>query len=291
MNVLKLNFKSSGYSCDWAIIAYSGNVTVLEDACEYGKELGINIVHCHIAPPLRKVINQYKAIKSTVKRKSTNYPKAFLYLLLYSVSKEYERVWVLDNDILIAETNITAALETLLCARNSHNYISLISQPLIEGVTNFVEGTRQYWGHAKDKCLATSNFIEIMAPIFEATFFRWFLDAVVVPLIEPFYVLGSDWGLDTIWCGAALYYHTELFKKEPKVDGACTLLLSHQIKHLDLKSARKESPLQHKDAYFLNSEKMKSLTKETFNQWHYKKYRSTRRVLDCDDYQLLRCEF
>jgi hypothetical protein len=52
----------------------------------------------------------------------------------------------------------------------------------------------------------TVGFIELQAGYFEAGFLEWFILAFIAPLLSPMHILGSDWGIDEIYCNAAKQY-------------------------------------------------------------------------------------
>jgi hypothetical protein len=56
---------------------------------------------------------------------------------------------------------------------------------------------------------AESRFIEIQAPMVEIRFFIWFFDFFIVPLLESSEILGTDWGLDSLFCRAAKFYRIQ----------------------------------------------------------------------------------
>ena len=65
----------------------------------------------------------------------------------------------------------------------------------------------------KNKIIASeSNFIEIQTPFFEINFFIWFTDFLIIPLLSVSEIMGTDWGLDSLFCEAAKYYRKEQIK-------------------------------------------------------------------------------
>ena len=60
--------------------------------------------------------------------------------------------------------------------------------------------------------LAETRFVEIQNPIIGIRFFRWFFDFFIIPLLDPLEILGTDWGLDSLFCTAAKYFRKEEIK-------------------------------------------------------------------------------
>ena len=72
--------------------------------------------------------------------------------------------------------------------------------------------------YRKDNLIASeTKFIEIQTPIIEIHFFVWFIEFFVIPLLGVSEILGTDWGLDSLFCEAARFYRNEEMKYRLKV--------------------------------------------------------------------------
>ena len=59
---------------------------------------------------------------------------------------------------------------------------------------------------------AETKFVEIQTPIIQMDFFIWFFDFFIVPLLDYSEILGTDWGVDCMFCEAARFYRNEEIK-------------------------------------------------------------------------------
>ena len=64
---------------------------------------------------------------------------------------------------------------------------------------------------------AETKFVEIQTPIIQMDFFIWFFDFFIVPLLDYSEILGTDWGVDCMFCEAAKFYRNEEIKHRNKM--------------------------------------------------------------------------
>ena len=64
---------------------------------------------------------------------------------------------------------------------------------------------------------AETKFVEIQTPIIQMDFFIWFFDFFIVPLLDYSEILGTDWGIDCMFCEAAKFYRNEEIKHRNKM--------------------------------------------------------------------------
>ena len=131
--------------------------------------------------------------------------KALLYLKLLEYAEKYNRVWILDGDISLSNNfKMSAFLNTLSCAFSQK---ITIGQPLIKGASQTYKYLNSVsWENRKGVIASETGFIEIQSPIFDTEFFIWFVVSFVSPLLIPSFVLGGDWGFDSLFCKSAMFF-------------------------------------------------------------------------------------
>jgi len=83
------------------------------------------------------------------------------------------------------------------------------------------------------------GFIELQVPLFDASFFEWFVMAFIMPLLPSLHILGVDWGFDEMFCPTAqefflrtghLRYGEGQFHREYK-QHVCAAVISNLAVH------------------------------------------------------------
>lgn len=81
---------------------------------------------------------------------------------------------------------------------------------------------------------AETKFVEIQTPIIQMDFFIWFFDFFIVPLLDYSEILGTDWGVDYMFCEAARFYRSEELRyKNSILDGMENTIKIHDYSNTD----------------------------------------------------------
>eukprot|EP01039_Chlorochromonas_danica_P005858 gene5858-6451_t len=189
----------------------------------YVDTASINFDQCKLIPPLHGL--PYNPVL---------FSKAAMLMLLLRTLPYYEYVWTLDGDISLTSLDID---KFHLIHRCAFRKPPLVSQPLIHQPTQFYRYLyRRSWGHSS--ILAnTVGFIELQAAMFHARFLEWFILAFIVPLLTTMYILGSDWGIDELYCTAARQYlATAVSHNATLTDPICAVIVGNMdVHHIDEK--------------------------------------------------------
>ncbi|RYH20975.1 hypothetical protein EON65_21895 [archaeon] len=150
----------------------------------------------------------------------------------------YEYVWTLDGDLGFHTLNVTRFHRIHMCAFHTP---PLVSQPLIQQSTQFYRYLlRRSWGHT-NTLASTVGFVELQASYFHTHYLEWFILAFIVPLANPMYILGSDWGVDEMYCTAARQYKAIMVSHNATTtDPLCAVIVGNMgIHHNNLKTIKK----------------------------------------------------
>lgn len=304
------NMRQLGAACDWAVVFYRppvdallvhvfrGNVTRLFG---FAKRL----VMLEAATERHALLARFPSVPQSLARLSTSasfssshndqyedampfnslvYPKPLLYLHLLPLLPRYSRVWLLDDDVSLADVDAKHLGHLWDCAFWP-DLPPLVVQPLVSpsnagyaylGVQGWAEQT-QGGGRV---LAASTGFIELQAPLMDARFFEWFLRFVVVPMLRPLHVLGADWGFDDLFCTAAANYDLATRaqqKRGPDDRGrnvTCAVLVDgSSIRHLDRRAL--DASVGKGVKWYLNHE-MLGLVVRAFPTFFHKGFRSAR---------------
>ena len=128
------------------------------------------------------------------------YPKPILYLQLLALVDDYERIWLIDEDISLNNINIDRMISAFKKSFSSSGSVHpLITQPLLSN-----EDTKEYfkerfsstWKEYLDEdSFAMVDFVEIMAPIFDSQYLKWLIQNVIVDILPQMYFYRSDNGI------------------------------------------------------------------------------------------------
>ena len=132
---------------------------------------------------------------------------------LVAAAEQHSALWLIDADVSFATFDMAAFVRGWHCAFDSGP--PLIAQPVSR------QNAQEYWtsnlnayqtggvlGAVYGEVVGLkSPYVEIQAPLIDAAFLHWLYGqlggfAFVAKQME----LGTDWGLDVIWCGAAKDY-------------------------------------------------------------------------------------
>lgn len=193
------NMNLTASFCRWAIIMYRGSDADVKMLCdEANRREGNRLVRC---------ARTQKAIDFSPNKTNTQkaVAKSILYRDLLPVLPDFERVFLIDEDISLQNFDFEKYLKIWNCGFFP-NKPPLITQPVIaESTQDFVFVNADYW-RGTGVIAAGSGYVEQQAPFFDAVFLEWFVRFVLVYTIEKVLSVGADWGMDHIWCGAAQAY-------------------------------------------------------------------------------------
>jgi hypothetical protein len=283
-NLDKLTGKLRTYmqgGCDWALLVYRGDMHIAAAYKEVLSTIDLNgsrvVLFAYDSNRL-DILDRYGKFPKDMLTNRTSiaqaiygnrynhklFPKPMLLTALIPLLADYQYVWIFDDDIEVANYNVTALLKKLICSFDSRPYIS---QPLIHHHTQFYDYlNQQSWEHRPDIIVSETGFIEIQTPIFHTGFLNWYLRNIVGRVLWQVHTLGADWGFDQTFCTAArlyaeeeaLYHYrncnktaeiTDKVRKEIRSKlRACTIIVDGPpVHHHDWKATRnEEGPALHR---------------------------------------------
>ena len=288
-----------GYTCDWAVVCYGGDDALLSSICYEGKNLGTSIIYCEKTRSVEDLVKSLWEREDNLLSNGSSllngdhgyYPKPILLFNLFQHLPKYRWIWLTDDDIDIGSANITRFVTVV--ASPSLSPPILIAQPLLKGFTSYSSLKWATWlpenssqanstlSLCSDYEMKRITFVEMVAPLFNAQFFHWFVTVVVPLIIRPMYLLEADHGIDRIWCQTAKFFHEQQRQKEVRrsvpisasasaSSSVCGLFVSERdsIRHLSLKSfvagKSQEASAQHAKNQSIMNEVMKAAFPEWF---------------------------
>lgn len=251
--------------CDWALIFYSGEKDELISICNK-PEIQLNLIYCsrskHSLGP-KRYINITEAVSIQIP-----ISKTLMYDDLLPFLPNYEKVFLMDEDIFLLKTNLQLLLKTWNCAFNPS---PLIVQPLLKdiGPTNrkiYQKVNTWKKSHYHDIIATAIGFIEIQTPLIDSRFFEWFVSKVLSNLKQSSREFGSDWGPDYTWCGAAKSYQEQVLNVT-KYSIPCALITAKgtSVIHMNRKSIElfRDGTKFYKNA----GKELLQLYRKTFPNW------------------------
>lgn len=220
---LDKNIQQTQGICDWSIILYDGDEDII---CNKYKKYS-NVVNC-MRNEESKAPRFYKGtdIKMSI-------AKTVMYKDILNNIKQYNKVMLFDEDILLQDFNFDNYLTAWACV---NKYEPLIVQPLIQESTQYL-----FWCNLKswdrpdtqDIVGHEIELIEQQVPSFDAKFFEWYVTSVIGRVRESIIANGADWGQDRSWCAAAKMFG-EVVLKYPHGAPVCMLYpKSGAVHHLN----------------------------------------------------------
>jgi hypothetical protein len=247
--LLLSNIKNMSTNCDWALVLYNGTAAEISRLCSY-PVIEKHAVYCkrNLRTYERHPLIQNKKINVSV-------PKNILYADLLPLLPLYNNVFLMDEDISLANFNITLFMAHWKC---SFNPPPLIVQPLVFESTQFFKFlSLPAWKEARPNVYAsTVMLVEQQAPLLNAEFFAWFVRYVLAETNEVALVRGSDWGHDQTWCGAARAYATQVLGQKHIIAPCAVFPKAPNVNHLNLrtlasKNTRGFRPLFNYNGFFM----------------------------------------
>ena len=231
---------SQGWNMDWGVVVYEGP----QDLSDWA--------------PVRAVaamLNVSLWLKRSLLKDGFHPKQTMQHHFREALGPQHEGIWLLDEDISLARTNITSWLSLWRCAfPGGHPLVA--AAPIKQSTQAFWPHNWLTWTPGVDHGwlggalgLKTS-FVEGQAPLLDAKFFAWFFGKLEAgggagegppagtPLWEALDKAGTDWGVDELWCKAG-----EEFLGASKGDPKRTTcaVLREPIDHEDSKTIRESS--------------------------------------------------
>ena len=223
-----------GGNCDWAIIMYNGTKSDIDKTCTDSR-IAKHLVHCQRSPATieqRYIANIHG--NDTIK---LSVPKTIFYHELLPYVRNYERVFLMDEDISLEGFNITTFMMHWQCSLQP---LPLIVQPLVYESNQYINYLNlNSWkkGKRKDVVASAVGLVEQQVPFFDALFFEWFVRRVLSQTRDLALEKGVDWGHDRSWCNAAKMYSVHVLHHRANASTHCAVLpRGTPIHHLDFKS-------------------------------------------------------
>lgn len=196
-------------------------------------------------------------------------PKTLLLCKVLDSIRDYERVWLLDNDLSLKAFDMDRFFRAVDNAFGSIGGVGarvpLLMQPLVAGSTQtypFLNHDAWRNSNATDLLAVGSHFIEMQLPIIDAAFLQWFINHVVKPAGASAHILGADWGLDSLFCSAAGLFAYD----RPGLEPCAIVVDGDPVEHLDLKTM--DGALGYGPKYALNKHFMR-LLREAFPRFFF----------------------
>ena len=86
-------------ACDWAVIAYGGDPILLSSLYNISHTIGVNLIYAEMAADAKLFLKKYWKHDNIDSINQQFYPKPIMHLQLLPYIKEYEYLWLIDDDI------------------------------------------------------------------------------------------------------------------------------------------------------------------------------------------------
>ena len=227
VKTLNNNLVMTVNTCLWAVIIYQGTPAEVENICRPSPINLERLVHCQLS--------KYAIVSNSTKPQAV--PKTILYTELLPYLKNFERVFLMDEDISIHGFNMAKYIKIWDCA--FYPYRPLLTQPLIAESTQFFDFVNWKFWRNRGYIASSVGLIEQQVPFFDSIFFEWFVRRVLVYTKEQALRLGADCGHDRSWCNAARMYsqHVLGWPTELNRTAPCALITgATPVHHLNMRS-------------------------------------------------------
>ena len=143
----------------------------------------------------------------------THIPKQAMFSYLVGVAADYNKIWLLDEDISLVGFNIPQFLYFSNCHDRSQadtpDTQLLVTQPIVaQNTQDRISVSASYWKQLQNESLAKhvegstnrvlsgtyTGFVESQAPLFESNYFIWYTNYIIAPLRKQHLTLQSGWG-------------------------------------------------------------------------------------------------
>jgi hypothetical protein len=280
LEILKSNVmrgQSSGVCLDWAVLGYSctdSAMAVIKIHLERYLAIELKLLSC---PTDADNVGLYTT-GSTTSNSFNGIPKALLYKKILHILPFYKYVWLLDEDIGFPPNfpfkkfmklihcsfypSKALVIQTTV-ATNTQRYIFLNSNMWNDGTTNSSRDAVLGVGFDKlgPAVVSETSFIELQMPLFDTSYFEWYIQYILEPLTPAIKYYDTVWGLDEMFCKSAGYYAKVM--RQPK--GPVCLLITDStcsLGHHNLKTIQKHSKHFKKRGF-----KLKNIISKVFPSW------------------------
>merc|ERR1719245_676625 len=140
-------------------------------------------------------------------------------------------IWLIDTDIWFDSRFI----DEYMALYEQFPVRPVITQPTIRQNTQdpYMMVNQNFWDMDILK-LAYTTFVELQVTMMDPKFFVWLMD-YASELIDTEYEYGSDFGMDTVWCGLGTVYDPEAFRGAGVSPcGIIALPVDHLDNHTDV---------------------------------------------------------
>ena len=265
---------SQGWIMDWGVVVYDGDPQMSDWA------------------PVRAVA-ALLGIKLTLYRSQLQpgfHPKqTHQHHFRRMVEDHHLGVWLLDEDMSLARTNLTNYLATHSCAFEG-------GRPVVAGVA-IRQSTQHFWpsnwiswtpgaayGWLGGALALRVSYVEGQAPLLDAKFFVWFFDKLEketpahnsplgrqAPFWDVLDALGTDWGVDELWCGAAAEWGQAADGDAARAARPPCIMIREPIDHENTESIRKKVGADigggYSDEFEARGARAQYLSQAYFPQW------------------------
>ncbi|RYG99360.1 hypothetical protein EON65_50350 [archaeon] len=264
--IIQNNIQAMHTQCDWAIIFHNGTETEINRVCDLYNSTYSNVIHCARSPstlPSRYI--QHPKTNASI---ALSTPKSVLYhdLLVYLPS--YKKVFTLDDDISLADFDY-AELECLW--HHTFHPPPLVVQPLVQARSpqylTYVNHANWQKGDRSDVYASGVGLVEQQVPIFDASFFLWYVRRVLMHTLPYSIQYGADWGHDRTWCRAARAYSLYVLNIPPSPSHVVCALLTKAspVFHLNLRNMRNKR--LYRDVFRSNANQVLNKYIQFFPNW------------------------
>lgn len=179
------NIRVMSHRCHFAVVSYTCDIGSYRDVHQTFWSSGASVV-------LIRCIDLIKEDHPHV---------TMIFDRLLSISSNYGRIWFLNENISLSHFDCDTFLHAVDCA-DWHGPHPSIVQPLLSGTSSPYKFSHiDSWNH---NILAVStSYIDHFAPMYNATFFDWFVRNLVVPLSMNSSMAHVKGGFDSLACRAA----------------------------------------------------------------------------------------
>eukprot|EP01038_Epipyxis_sp_PR26KG_P011628 gene11628-15575_t len=220
--------------CDWAIIIYDGTKASIESVCNNSQ----SFIYCRKIPLATIKVYSNSSSNVTISTIPRTIPKTVMYRELLPFLSNYQRVFLLDEDISLLGFDINKFTKVWNCAFYPHPP-PLIVQPLIaESNQYFGFVNLNTWVVKKRKhIIATaSGLVEQQTPLFDSIFLQWYISRVLIHTKDFVLKNGVDWGHDRSWCGAAKMYSKLVLNRSSSAIFCAIITGGTPVHHLNTRS-------------------------------------------------------
>ena len=242
-------YTSNQKACDWAVIAYGGNPILLSALNNISHSIGVTLIYADMVTDAKVFLKKFWKHDNIEYINEQFYPKPIMHLQLLPFISEYEYLWMVDDDISFEGIDFNEYFNILKCGFHPHPAPLVSQAPIYDNTQRYKYLNNNKWNSTSTKNvkIVASKFVEVQSPVINVDFFIWFIDTAITPMIEMFALLGTDDGMDNIWCGAAKFYAHYYLGIQNITDSiggsddynSCAIVLGGQsIRHFNKASSR-----------------------------------------------------